>query len=310
MLPDGTLEILGRINTQIKLRCVHIEAEGVSAVLRNASSSSQWDQARCRDARHHASFSWFGRGSRQFRSFVEEGGHSSESERYTSHLSAEVKDGKWVREIMPWVQEAVNRELANYMRPAYIAPVGVLPLSMNGKTDEKVLVQMFRDTEPGVLLAAQNVGWSSSSTSRPAAQEQERKVPENGEQMARLIRKIKGAAGDVSLGPESNAFECGLYSSGLARLAKELGRGIVIPEVTAKGTVAGIAGLLGSSSESSSTSTQSKSEGQEEEAILEAGAKAIPCDKDALLARAVAVFDPSTIERVLPPFPVQEGVLK
>ena len=38
MMPDGTLEILGRIDTQIKLRGVRIESEGISAVVRRAAA--------------------------------------------------------------------------------------------------------------------------------------------------------------------------------------------------------------------------------------------------------------------------------
>ena len=39
MVPDGTLEILGRIETQIKLRGVRIESE-ISAVVRRAAADS------------------------------------------------------------------------------------------------------------------------------------------------------------------------------------------------------------------------------------------------------------------------------
>ena len=38
MMPDGTLETLGQIDTQIKLRGVRIESEATSAVLGNAAS--------------------------------------------------------------------------------------------------------------------------------------------------------------------------------------------------------------------------------------------------------------------------------
>ena len=38
MMPDLTLEIIGRIDTQIKLRGVRIESEGISSILRNAAA--------------------------------------------------------------------------------------------------------------------------------------------------------------------------------------------------------------------------------------------------------------------------------
>ncbi|CDO69498.1 hypothetical protein BN946_scf184785.g3 [Trametes cinnabarina] len=38
MMPDATLEIIGRIDTQIKLRGVRIESEGISSILRNAAA--------------------------------------------------------------------------------------------------------------------------------------------------------------------------------------------------------------------------------------------------------------------------------
>ena len=39
MVPDGTLEILGQIETQIKLRRVHIESE-ISTVVQRAAADS------------------------------------------------------------------------------------------------------------------------------------------------------------------------------------------------------------------------------------------------------------------------------
>ena len=41
MMPDSTLEILGRIDTQIKLRGVRIESEGISAIVRSAVPQSE-----------------------------------------------------------------------------------------------------------------------------------------------------------------------------------------------------------------------------------------------------------------------------
>lgn len=309
MLPDGTLEILGRIDTQIKLRGVRIEAEGVSAVLRNAVSASSIPASAVKlDAATLVSTHPSLGAGEVLVSFIAPSKKAGTAVRVNVKPrvvvpAAEGDEGRWVQEVMPRVKEAANRELASYMRPAYVVPVDVLPLSMNGKTDEKVLGQLFRDTELGVLLAAQNVGLSSST---PATKEKgERAMSENEERVARLICEITGAGAEVKLEPESNAFECGLDSLGFARLARELGRGVVVAEVMARGTVSGIAELLSSSP----SSLQLESEGKSETEVPEMETKALKWDEDALLARAVAVFDPDTIERVLPPFPVQEGVL-
>lgn len=312
MLPDGTLEILGRIDTQIKLRGVRIEAEGVSAVLRNAVStfSTSASAVKLDAATLVSTHPSLGSGE-VLVSFIAPSKKAGTAVRVnvkprvvvpTLSPADDDAEGRWVAEVMPRVKEAANRELASYMRPAYVVPVDVLPLSMNGKTDEKVLGQLFRDTELGVLLAAQNVG---SITTPIAKEKEERKMTENEERVARLISEITGAGAEVKLGPESNAFECGLDSLGFARLARELGRGVVVAEVMARGTVSGIAELLSSSP----SSLQLESEGKSETEVSEMETKALKWDEDALLARAVAVFDPDTIERVLPPFPVQEGVL-
>lgn len=50
-------------------------------------------------------------------------------------------------------------------------------------------------------------------------------------------------------------------------------------------------------------------EEKNESAALEAETKALLWEEDTFLARAVAVFDSDTIERVLPPVPVQDRVL-
>lgn len=314
MLPDGTLEILGRIDTQIKLRGVRIEAEGVSAVLRNAVSASSTSVSAVKlDAATLVSTHPSLGSGEVLVSFIAPSKKAGTAVRVnvkprvvvplSPRDNAAEDDEGWVQKVIPRVKEAANRELASYMRPAYVVPVDVLPLSMNGKTDEKVLGQLFRDTELGVLLAAQNVGFPSST---PATKEkEERTMTENEERVVRLIGEITGAGAEVKLGPESNAFECGLDSLGFARLARELGRGVVVAEVMARGTVSGIAELLSSSP----SSLQLESEGKSETEVSEMETKALKWDEDALLARAVAVFDPDTIERVLPPFPVQEGVL-
>ncbi|KAH9946102.1 uncharacterized protein BXZ73DRAFT_72945 [Epithele typhae] len=41
MMPDQTLEIIGRIDTQIKLRGVRIESEGISSIIRNAAAPAR-----------------------------------------------------------------------------------------------------------------------------------------------------------------------------------------------------------------------------------------------------------------------------
>src|SRR5260221_12359372 len=75
MMPDGALEILGRIDSQIKLRGVRIEAEGVSNVLRQAAVNASNDpKAQYVAVTIVASHPDFGGANEQLVTFITHGG--------------------------------------------------------------------------------------------------------------------------------------------------------------------------------------------------------------------------------------------
>lgn len=147
-MPDDTMEILGRIDSQIKLRGVRIESEGVSSVIREAAAGFSGLTSRTVPdvstilSRHPQLR------ADQLVSFI-----ALDSSKSIAHRRSAKPQ---VLEIVPaglinTLKEACVRELASYMRPAHIIPLDFLPLNQNGKSDNKALDALFRATSLDVL---------------------------------------------------------------------------------------------------------------------------------------------------------------
>jgi acyl-CoA synthetase (AMP-forming)/AMP-acid ligase II len=143
MMPDGTLYIVGRIDTQIKLRGVRIEAEGISAVFRRAALKQlglQLDAGTVLVA--HPSI---GNGTTpQLVTFVAWDTHVSITLRRTTkpHVVS------FENNVLQNIRAISERELASYMRPARIIRLSWLSLNSNGKADNKVLSSIFTGDRP------------------------------------------------------------------------------------------------------------------------------------------------------------------
>ncbi|VDC07058.1 unnamed protein product [Peniophora sp. CBMAI 1063] len=165
MMPDNSIEIMGRIDHQVKYRGVRIETEGISSILTTASkAATKEDLSALTFITSHPQV-----GGELLVSFVAPASSKSVSveERRNgvprvvrptaqwSGNSDSEEGGTTTRELIRALKRAVEEQLPPYMRPAYIVPVEYLPLTLNGKTDRKKLERVFGGMGLGELMGAQ-----------------------------------------------------------------------------------------------------------------------------------------------------------
>ncbi|KAG9127508.1 Non-ribosomal peptide synthetase [Ceratobasidium sp. 392] len=283
MMPDDTIEIMGRIDTQIKLRGVRIESEGISNVLRKASDQPL-DVATL-IAKHPDS------GSELLVSFVAFGDRQvSVAERRSGRVEL-ARD--FPSPLMQSLKAMATRELAVYMRPSHILPLVFLPLSLNMKTDTKLLAEFFRSTPVSTLLAIQSDRGSAAHPSLAANSD----LDPDHLLVAQVVSRLSNTPLDT-IRAESNLFECGMDSIKFSALARELralwpATRVTITDVLTNPVLDDIVRLCRSSSPSGPATNVSA------------------CDEFDRKWRSMAenIFRPEDIEAVLPTFPVQDGVI-
>lgn len=283
-MPDDTIEIMGRIDTQIKLRGVRIESEGVSNVLRKASERPL-DVATL-IAKHPDS------GSELLVSFVAFGDRQvSVTERRSGHVEL-------AHDFPPALMESLKsiaaRELAVYMRPSHIIPVAFLPLSLNMKTDTKLLAEFFRVTPISILLEVQR---ERTIAERPLSPQTTGSLDADQVAIAEIVSRLSNTP-LAKIRADSNLLECGMDSLRLSALARELrklwpGSRVTVTDILTSPVLASVANIRHTSSHVGSVPNKS---------ICESFGRAWQ-------STAESVFRPEDIEAVLPTFPVQEGVL-
>ncbi|KAK0234152.1 hypothetical protein IW262DRAFT_1334699 [Armillaria fumosa] len=144
MMPDHSIEIMGRIDSQVKYRGVRIETEGISSILQAAGADKKLTVSTFITT-HPAV------GAQELLvSFFALGNDVSVVDRRSSIPSLVQTDD--AKALVQTLKAAVQVQLPAYMRPAYILPVEFIPLSLNGKTDTKVLARVFRSLDMRALL--------------------------------------------------------------------------------------------------------------------------------------------------------------
>ncbi|KAH7889359.1 hypothetical protein F5I97DRAFT_1801464 [Phlebopus sp. FC_14] len=283
MMPDGTLEILGRIDTQIKLRGVRIEAEGISAVLRKAAHDGlglQLDTGTVLTAHPLIGNG----GSPQLVSFVAWDNKVPVATRRSVRPHVVSFPGKMLQVL----RAACGRELASYMQPAHVIPLSWLPLNSNGKADSKILDGIFKDIAFDTLITlGQGIPTTSVST-RPFTDVQRKLLV--------LVEK-RFKVQDSVVNTRTSLFAYGMDSLSLSQFASDIRRTFQAPVSTAEimrnPSIEGVSALLGSSS-----SVRVVTSGSFIEKFSATWFKVIE-----------EAVGPLRVERVLPPFSVQEGVL-
>ncbi|KAF8163357.1 peptide synthetase [Crassisporium funariophilum] len=279
MMPDSTIEIVGRIDTQIKLRGVRIESEGISAIVRRAApttSAFALDAATVL-AKHPAIgadqlvslFSWD--------KSVSIGNRKSNMPRLVTPPVGLLKR----------IKVACEAELPSYMRPSHFIPLSWLPLSSNGKTDTKILIEVFRSLDVNILS---NLSLSMEDNVDL------RQCTETERTIFQILQKHISLCFNEAH-PQVNIFECGLDSMAMIRFITDLkdvfGQPFSASDIMKAPRLSDIATLL----HTLQTRRPRKSHPQ---AIL---------THPAWLTAVHSVYDPRHVEAIFPPFPVQEGVL-
>ncbi|KAF9246318.1 hypothetical protein BU15DRAFT_39806 [Melanogaster broomeanus] len=282
MMPDGTLEIIGRIDTQIKLRGVRIEASGISTVLRYAARSElgfQLDAETTLSA--HPSI---GNGKvPQLISFVAWDNKVPVTIRRTTTPYIVTFPNK----LLQILRVACESELASYMRPAHIIPLSWLPLNSNGKADSKVLDSIFKAIEFDTLVT---IGHGA-----PAELDTQQTLSDVQHKLVSLVEQR------VKLSPidsRTSLFAYGMDSLSLVQLASDIRKtfqaSISVAEIMKRPSIEAVSALVQTHSLPPPNFISTT--------LVETFSK-----------NWLSVVEDSTphlsIERVLPPFPVQEGVL-
>lgn len=213
-MPDDTFEILGRIDTQIKLRGVRIESEGVSAVIRKAAVEFPSLQSKsvpdvCTILARHPSIK-----SDQLVSFIAWDPNVSITTRRSvkPKIITSVPQG-----LIKALKSASTKELASYMRPAHIIPLDFLPLNTNGKTDSKILLSVFQSEDLAILGMVDSDGLGDAHS----AEQSKRTLNSAEMKLAELVSHYTSVSRE-QLTPYSNLFALGLDSLALVRLASEM----------------------------------------------------------------------------------------
>ncbi|KAI9064453.1 hypothetical protein FKP32DRAFT_1591881 [Trametes sanguinea] len=283
MMPDATLEIIGRIDTQIKLRGVRIESEGISSILRNAAAPKYSADAITILAKHPAI------GIDQLVSFVAWDPSVSVATRKGGKPSlARPPEG-----LLQQMRSTCDRELASYMRPSHIIPLAFIPLSSNGKADAKVLSAFFLGLDLETLTQLMADGRPARAGAR-----NDRREPSDIERKVMEVLKPYVKISADHLGPNTNVYECGLDSLAVARLAADLRRSFWIQvapvQIMQRPAISEIAQLL---------------ESDPVTHLPKQGALEISRFASAVREEVENAYSPDSIDTLLPPFPVQEGVL-
>ncbi|KAG8928334.1 Non-ribosomal peptide synthetase [Tulasnella sp. 418] len=153
MMPDDTIHIIGRADSQIKLHGVRIESEGISNVLRKALSSSTSllppnspvEVTTLLTTHPSASLS-----KEKLVSFVS-WSRTSANERKASKSPSILPASRTRRLVLQLLEQSAERELAIYMRPAFVIPVDFLPLTTNNKADRRALEALYKSLDISIL---------------------------------------------------------------------------------------------------------------------------------------------------------------
>lgn len=277
-MPDGTLEIMGRIDTQIKLRGVRIESEGISALVRKGVSVSPtaFLDAVTVLARHPQI------GVDQLVSFV------------TWDPSPPISVRKVTKpyivapplNLLQTIREICRIELASYMRPSHIIPISWLPLNSNGKSDDKVLVSLFRGLKVETLAQILTEKTTNDETRVATKLEQD---------IFSVLLRHSNFPLEI-FGHNLSIFECGMDSLAIiqfiADLKSTLGLRLSASDIMQSPTISAIASLSERSLPPIANSTP----------LVDAFASKLRAD-------VVAEYQNRRIGACLPPFTVQEGIL-
>lgn len=283
MTAEGNLLIHGRIDSQIKLRGVRIESEGVSEIVRKA--------AKRKTSAHTCITSHPDLGNQILVCFFANDNPSVDihQKRTSSPKILSDRSGDLFQ-----IRSAVEAELAVYMRPSHIIPLDFLPLTLNGKIDGSKLSSVFQQTPIDQLMKLQH------SRSPSLAAQTSRESTDIEEKILTIVSRISGLPRS-QLSPSSNLFECGFDSLRFSSLTREL-RGAFPASALSVSTVLQSPVIEAIATLCSGVDGESPSEKVADYAWLEEFSR-----KHRPFARRI--FRDGDMERILPTLPIQDGIL-
>ena len=283
MTAEGILLILGRIDSQIKLRGVRIESEGVSEVVRKS--------AKGRSSAHTLIASHSGLGNELLVSFfASDDPLILVDQKRTSTPKVLLNRSE---DLVP-IRSAVQVELAVYMRPSHIIPLDFLPLTLNGKIDGKKLLEVFQKTSLEELMKLQH-------SSAQGQANQAIRVPTDVElKVISIVSRICGLP-ESRLSPASNLFECGFDSLTFSALTRAL-RGEFMTSVLSVTSIMQSPAIEAIAKGCSVTATEDVVKEAADLTWLEDFSKQHR-------PSAQQVFQENDVEQVLPTLPIQDGIL-
>ncbi|KAF9649477.1 hypothetical protein BDM02DRAFT_3230298 [Thelephora ganbajun] len=283
MTADGTLLIHGRIDSQIKLRGVRIESEGVSEVVRKSIKGKASAQTLTTS---HPEL-----GNEILVSFFANDDPSVTVDQKRTSTPKILLDRS--EDLVP-IRGAVQAELAVYMRPSHIIPLDFLPLTLNGKIDGKKVLGVFQQTPLKDLMKLQRSGalnQASGTTGGPT--DIERKVINN-------VSRICGLP-ESQLSPASNLFECGFDSLRFSAFTRALrgefvSSGLSVSSVMQSPVIEAIAKLC-----SEVNGEDSRIKVTDLTSLEDFSKRHWPSIRQ--------IFREDDVEQVLPTLPIQDGIL-
>lgn len=280
---DGSLSIHGRIDSQIKLRGVRIESEGVSAVISNASKQIGIDAVSV-ICKHEA----VGNAEMLVTFITLKDKKENANQRRGKPEVTELQD----THLMDTLRKASVEGLASYMRPSHIIPLTFFPLSHNGKIDTKPLASLFAETSMTTLMKVQGL------MTEEGEEEKDTFVAPSTKEEEIVVGSIADLVGIDSsrLSMQQKLLEIGLSSLNCANLTAILrsktGVRLNVSDILSCKTVADCAALV--VNDRSDNDRASWDQKQFHEAHSDAVHQQIA---------------PKNIEGIFPPLPVQPGVL-
>ncbi|PYH49418.1 nonribosomal siderophore peptide synthase SidC [Aspergillus saccharolyticus JOP 1030-1] len=279
LMPDDSVEYLGRGDDQTKIRGQRLELGEVSEVIR---SSSSLDISVVTTVAKHPDLS-----RQQLISFVARSNtHKCEQDANVAFLFSEFATlGKEL-------QDACKRKLPNYMVPELVLPITYIPLApLSGKANIKELAGLFSNLPLATVLQGNNAPSKDDTfVNRPLSADEQAVAKE-------LCSVV--AADPSSIGPLTNIFEIGLDSLsaiGLSIKLRGIGYQATVALVMSNPFVEQLARLP---RRSSSTTESVISDIRRWFARIESEYREHP----------VSDLDPARVAAVRPCLPLQEGLV-
>lgn len=280
MFPDGTLHIISRIDTQIKLHGVRIETEGISAVFRKTAFSELGLQLNVGTVL--ASHPSIGNGATpQLVTFVAWDIQVPIALRRTTkpHVTP------FKNNVLQVLRAVSERQLASYMRPAHIIRLSWLPLNPNGKTDDKTMSAIFRETDLQQLIGTVHDTPAENYSSLTDIQR-------------KLISLVETFINISPIDSRTNLFAYGIDSLSLARLVWDIRRtfhvSIAVADIMKAASIKSIGELIQTHPLPEPASSSNRAIRLFSEQWFHVVEESVPHTQ---------------VGHVLPPFPIQEGVL-